>query len=500
MKTIYSTGVVLLFVSAGLLRGADPVEETIVLQAGDSPAENGKTRPAVPIEDAMKRATLDYGERLRLANDQLVKARERIAREKAPLLKALRAAEDRIVAAQTEIARLETGAEQYSDIHRKLGRDTDALRKNENYINTLAHDSLAAFSEGLLPGEKQFLPEKIQELDAQFSDATKLTGGQRAVDVAEFEFARVQEALGGYTMPGSSLIEGDNRMVKGTFALVGPEAFFRSDQDGGAGTVRVREGTGRPVTYLLPAWKPAASADFFQGRMGAFLADASAGKALRLQEAKGTVWQHINKGGLVSYAILCVGALSLLMILQKVRDLAGMRVDDPEAVERCLETIAAGPPGDAERAVRSLQPTTREVFAVGLRYIGKPKDLLEEHLYAVLLRQRLHFERWLPLLAVIATAAPLMGLLGTVTGMVRTFALITVFGTGNAGKLATGISEVLVATELGLLVAIPTLIAHGFLSHRIQKNLSLLERYALEFVTVAQPDKSREESTESISA
>jgi biopolymer transport protein ExbB len=131
--------------------------------------------------------------------------------------------------------------------------------------------------------------------------------------------------------------------------------------------------------------------------------------------------------------------------------------------------------------------------------MGRPKELLEEHLYAVLLRQRLHYERWLPLLAVIATAAPLMGLLGTVTGMVRTFALITVFGTGNAGKLASGISEVLVATELGLMVAIPTLIAHGFLSHRIHKNLALLERYALEFVTVVQPDQDRAEAAESVS-
>jgi biopolymer transport protein ExbB len=103
----------------------------------------------------------------------------------------------------------------------------------------------------------------------------------------------------------------------------------------------------------------------------------------------------------------------------------------------------------------------------------RPKEILEEHLQSVLLRQSLHFERRLPLLAVIATAAPLMGLLGTVVGMVKTFALITVFGTGNAGKLASGISEVLVATELGLIVAIPTLIAHGFLAHRIQRNLSI---------------------------
>jgi len=141
--------------------------------------------------------------------------------------------------------------------------------------------------------------------------------------------------------------------------------------------------------------------------------------------------------------------------------------------------------------VRGLSLTTRELFSAGLRHVDEPREQLEERLTAVLLRQRLHYERWLPLLAVVATAAPLMGLLGTVTGMVRTFALITVFGTGNAGKLASGISEVLVATELGLLVAIPTLVAHGFLSQRIQRNLGLLERYALEFVAAAQTRAAR---------
>ena len=230
------------------------------------------------------------------------------------------------------------------------------------------------------------------------------------------------------------------------------------------------------------------------------LADASAGKALRLKETKGTVWQHIRKGGLVSYGILCVGLLSAIMIILKIRDLALMAVDTPETTQRCLDQVACGPRRAAEQSIHELKASTRELFTVGLRYIHLPKELLEEHLSAVLLRQRLHYERRLPLLAVIATAAPLMGLLGTVTGMVRTFALITVFGTGNAGKLASGISEVLVATELGLLVAIPTLVAHGFLSHRIQKNLSLLERYALEFVTATDERAVAEKTTESIPA
>jgi biopolymer transport protein ExbB len=94
------------------------------------------------------------------------------------------------------------------------------------------------------------------------------------------------------------------------------------------------------------------------------------------------------------------------------------------------------------------------------------------------------------MLAVIAAAAPLLGLLGTVVGMVKTFTLITVFGTGNAAKLSSGISEALVTTELGLSVAIPALILHGFLSYRTQKNLSLLERYAVEFVAASEDHKA----------
>jgi biopolymer transport protein ExbB len=121
--------------------------------------------------------------------------------------------------------------------------------------------------------------------------------------------------------------------------------------------------------------------------------------------------------------------------------------------------------------------------------MSKPKEVIEEHLHAFILRERLHHERWLPMLAVIAAASPLLGLLGTVVGMVKTFTLITVFGTGNAGKLSSGISEALVTTELGLSVAIPALVLHGFLSYRTQKNLSLLERYAVEFVTASEDNR-----------
>jgi biopolymer transport protein ExbB len=449
-------------------------------------------RGAETFDDAMKRAEADYGERLKSAADELNSARKHIADEKAPLLQEMRTAEDRILTLQSEIERMETGAEDSTNQHRKLLTDLDAIRKNTTYVGTLAHDGLTAFGESLAPGEGQLLSDHIEALGQKLDDTSSGPNGQAAMDIAEFLLERTRRELGGYSAAGSSLIEGDSQVFKGTFAFVGPETFFLPENGGKPGTVRPRAGSAYPVTYQLVAWKPEDAAAFFQGKPGMVIADASGGKALRLKQTTGSVLEHIQKGGLVAYAIIAVGLLSLLMIAQKIVDLTKLAVDSPQVVHAFLVNVSQGATAKAELAAKSLLPPTRELFLVGLRYCSSSKEILEEHLQSVLLRQRLHFERRLPLLAVIATAAPLMGLLGTVVGMVKTFALITVFGTGNAGKLASGISEVLVATELGLVVAIPTLIAHGFLAHRIQKNLSLLERYALEFVTAADTAKATE--------
>ena len=456
---------------------------------------------AESFDDAMGRAMVEYGERLRKASAELTASRARILQEKTPFLKAMRAAEDRIIVADEEITRLETGQEQAVERRRRLIKDAELLHKNRAYALALVQESLKAFDDGLAPGEGQVGGDALQALRRKLDDQAKMADGKSTGDAADFLLDRVNRSLGGYIMPGNSLIGDNSRVVRGSFAFVGPETFFRVEQDGAAGRVLpLRDGSAYPVTQVLDSWKPDSAAALFQGQPGFILADASGGKALRLKATTGNVWQHIGKGGLVAYAILAVGLLSLLMILQKMRDLSVMAVDGPEAVRQFLASVASGTPSEMQLALVRLKPTTRELFTVGLRQMTGSKVALEEHLHAVLLRQRLHYERRLPLLAVIATAAPLMGLLGTVIGMVKTFALITVFGTGNAGKLASGISEVLVATELGLLVAIPTLVAHGFLANRIQKNLSLLERYAQEFVTTAKSDKPGVEAEEAVPA
>jgi biopolymer transport protein ExbB len=452
------------------------------------------------LTKAAERATAEFSKRVEAATKEMADVRARIAQEKAPLIEASRVAEDQIVVLGPEIAELQSGAAAAEARSKRLQSDRFTLQKNINYLNTLARDGLKMADDGLLPGEPPQIAEKIATLTSQLESPGERATPAASVETLEFMLARFRDQLGGYATKGKSLVGDGNKLVNGAFAFVGPEVFFRSDDGSVAGTVRSREGSTYPITFPLPAWKQAQAAGFFNGQLGSMPADASGGKALRLRETNGTIFEHIDRGGPVAYIIIGVGLFAFALAVQKFVELRRLKVDSPVQVRRVLDTIFEESTDAQARTLGPLKGTTRELFALGLRHLNKPKETLEEHLFAFTLRTRLQYERRLPLLAVIATASPLMGLLGTVMGMIKTFALITVFGTGNAAKLSSGISEVLVTTELGLTVAIPALIAHGFLAHRAQKKLSSLERYAVEFVAAAGDARGTEPAGEELSS
>jgi cytochrome bd-type quinol oxidase subunit 1 len=103
-------------------------------------------------------------------------------------------------------------------------------------------------------------------------------------------------------------------------------------------------------------------------------------------------------------------------------------------------------------------------------------------MYEVMLTRRLKLERMLPFISICAASAPLLGLLGTVTGIINTFKLITVFGSGDVKTLSGGISEALITTECGLIVAIPSLLLHAFLSRKARGIISSMETASVAFV------------------
>ncbi len=132
------------------------------------------------------------------------------------------------------------------------------------------------------------------------------------------------------------------------------------------------------------------------------------------------------------------------------------------------------------------------MLTAGAEHLREPRELIEEVMYEVMLTTRLKLQGFLPFIAICAASAPLLGLLGTVTGIIKTFKMITVFGSGDVRTLSDGISEALITTKFGLVVAIPSLLLHAFLSRKARGVVGNMETSAVAFVNQvsrSQPEK-----------
>ncbi|PID55139.1 MAG: hypothetical protein CR978_00390 [Gammaproteobacteria bacterium] len=149
----------------------------------------------------------------------------------------------------------------------------------------------------------------------------------------------------------------------------------------------------------------------------------------------------------------------------------------PTAAAR-LRTVLQG--GDTKAVDEELNSSTpAELQIVEICRNNPDISTREDALFAYLMQRREQLEKWLGAIAVIAAVAPLLGLLGTVSGMIHTFKLMTLFGSGDASAVSGGISEALVTTELGLIVAIPALLLHAMLSRWVKQRQEQEEALAI---------------------
>jgi biopolymer transport protein ExbB len=451
---------------------------------------------ADPVDAAAAGAAADYTERLKTATNDLLATRERITAARTPLAEATRSAEARIAVLEGELLQLETTHGKNAETREQLRRENDEAARSLGYLLNQAQETMKLIEDSMQPGERPAWAGRIDLLRSDLDSATAQTGAPAALAVADFAADRTTREIGGFTAAGPAVAEGDNRVLTGTFLFLGPSTYFQTDGAGPTGVVSLRPNSEWAVVQKVANWTPAATDPLFHLGRGLVALDASGGKALALNKSSVSLLEQMRRGGAVTMAIVAVGVLALIITIQKLFDFRRLAVDEPATVRPVLAHLSRGEFEEAADAARRLKTTTRDLFILGIQHRHKSKALLEEYLESFVLEQRMLQERRLPLLAVIATSGPLLGLLGTVAGMIKTFTLITVLGTGSAGKLSAGISEALISTKFGLIVAIPALVVHGFLSHRIQKHLALLDRYALEIATACEESQGLERPEE----
>lgn len=239
----------------------------------------------------------------------------------------------------------------------------------------------------------------------------------------------------------------------GTFNLIADDSFLR--YNAATGTIQ--------VLPRQPASRHRADAAALASATGGVIpmaVDPSQGALLGLLIQAPSVRERIEQGGVVGYIIIALGVLGLLIGLSRLLYLgiagAGIR--------RQLASTEARPGNALGR-----------VLAVYEHYPHVETETLELKLDEAIMKETPRLERWQIAIKVIAAVAPLLGLLGTVIGMIQTFQSITLFGTGDPKLMASGISQALVTTMLGLLVAIPMVLLHSLLASRSKQLIEILE-------------------------
>ncbi|PLX80474.1 MAG: MotA/TolQ/ExbB proton channel family protein [Desulfuromonas sp.] len=194
------------------------------------------------------------------------------------------------------------------------------------------------------------------------------------------------------------------------------------------------------------------------------------------------MYELFRQGGPLMWPLLGCSVLALGIFLTKLLYFARLRSDAAGLFREVIGLVQNGEFSDAATLCqRSASPLAKVTSAV-LRLKGQSRDQIKTIAKEVAGRESGPLERYLGLLSTIATISPLIGLLGTVLGMIQAFHVIAEQGVGTPATLGGGISQALLTTAAGLSVAIPTILAHRYLNDRMQRLIVDLEEYVLRVV------------------
>ncbi|WP_414829800.1 MotA/TolQ/ExbB proton channel family protein [Alteromonas sp. H39] len=365
--------------------------------------------------------------------------------------------------AQSE--RLETQFEEnefkLADLNGALDNRLGSLKELFGVLQQVAGDTKNKFYNSMIsaqiPGRSDFLDQMAQDMGS----SSKLASIEE-IERVWFEIQREMTESGKVTKFETPVVEAGGEKVNKEVVRVGPFALVSDgmylEYNGVTGTVSelVRQPADR---YMDSAAELQASS----GEMVEFGIDPTGGSILGLLVQAPNLQERVEQGGTVGYIILIVGAFGLLLAIERLITLTIVRTK----VNKQLKS----------KEIKTTNPLGR-VLKVRDEYPNADVEALELHLTEAILGEVPKLSRNLTIIKIISVVAPLMGLLGTVTGMINTFQAITLFGTGDPKLMAGGISTALVTTVLGLVVAIPMTLLYAMLNTRSKNIVYILQEQA----------------------
>ena len=194
------------------------------------------------------------------------------------------------------------------------------------------------------------------------------------------------------------------------------------------------------------------------------------------------MFEIVKAGGFMMGPIILASIVAAAIVLERLWTLQSKRVLPAELTDKVWRWVEQGQIQDKHIAALEQNSPLGKVLAAGLANRHRDRAILKEAIEDTGRHVVHELERFISTLGMIASLSPLMGLLGTVTGMIRTFNAITTAGVGNPTALAGGIAEALICTAAGLAVAIPATICYRLLRGRVERLVVAMEKEAMKLV------------------
>ena len=352
---------------------------------------------------------------------------------------------------ERELAELETTLNERMG---NLGELFGVVRQVAGDMRSTLNDSMVSAQ---YPGRTELYADLAERSDTQLPNAEELRAMWTGMVREIAESGNIVEFTADLINADGERVEGREVVRVGVFNAVSDGKFLQWDSSQNLLLELPRQPAGRfqDMAADLQAAEP--------GTVEEMAVDFTRGNILSQVVRAPTLRERIRQGGPVGMVIITIGVIGVLFALWK----AAMLFIRGSAIKRQM--------GKQEASERNALGRVLKV------YEDNPSadvETLELKLDEAILRETAPLESGLPLIKVLYVVAPLLGLLGTVVGMIQTFQQITLFGTGDPRMMASGISMALITTVLGLCVAIPLTVIHSLLQSRSRQLVQILEEQA----------------------
>jgi len=377
---------------------------------------------------------------------------------------------------QKEQKTLDSLTKKYEDLRKEeaqhekdLADEQSEIQAIEDNVRNIVKDAISVSRDNPITADPEYTNRK--EVLETIANSKRFPGMDWIKVLVEFYFSEMKET-GVIKQRTGEFVGPDGRATTGDIIRVGRLMSYFRLNDGTVGFLKP-EADGRrlvAVTGDADGWMLSDISKYFDKKSDILPIDLSGGSAFVQMTKKLSFSEWMEQGGFIMYIIAAVGLFAFILGIERLIVL-GTKARASEKVMNHIKDMVSQANFSEAKAFCSSKGRipTCQMLDSALEHVGYSQEVIDSALQEAILRQVPKLERFIPTLALFAAISPLLGLLGTVSGMIQTFKILVEVGTGDPAQLADGISVALLTTYFGLCVAIPIMIVHHFLKSQVDR-------------------------------